>query len=109
VTETIEMNRSLEKRLDLPLGPFFLNQVEDAAFSAAERRKIEQAPSTPAVEILKLMNARADLSAEYAAKLDDEVRPRPVIRLPFVYSPQFGLEEIRLIAAAIRKQMEAGT
>lgn len=107
VTEAIEMNRSLEKRLDLPLGPFFLNQVEEEAFSPAERRKIDQAPDTPAIKILKLMNARADLSAEYSDRLDREVRPRPVIRLPFVYSPQFGLEEIRLIASAIQKQMEA--
>lgn len=105
VTEAIEMNRSLEKRLDLPLGPFFLNQVQDGAFTAAEKRKIEQAGDNAALKILKLMIARADLSEKYAGRLDTEVKPRPVVRLPFIYSPQFGLDEIRSIASAIDAQL----
>lgn len=105
VTETIEMNLSLERRLHLPLGPFFLNQVEDVAFTPAEKKRLEAAPDTPALKILKLLMARAGLSAEYAARLDREVRPRPVVRLPFVYSPNFGLSEIKTIASAIEERI----
>jgi anion-transporting ArsA/GET3 family ATPase len=105
VTEAIEMNASLDRRLGLPLGPFFLNQVEERGFTDAERKRIDRGPPTPALKILKLLAARSDLSADYAERLEREVRPRPVVRLPFVYSPHFGLAEIQAIAGEIEKRL----
>ncbi|HSA60078.1 MAG TPA: ArsA-related P-loop ATPase [bacterium] len=103
VTEAIEMNASLDRRLGLPLGPFFLNQVEERVFTDAERKKIDRGSDTPALRILRLLAARSDLSAEYAARLEREVRPRPVVRIPFVYSPHFGLAEIQVVASEIER------
>jgi anion-transporting ArsA/GET3 family ATPase len=108
VTEAIEMNQSLERRLGLPLGPFFLNQYEESPFTPSERKKLEVATASPALKILRLMEARADLSSKYAARLDQEVSPRPVFRLPFVYSPRFGRDEIRKLASAIEARMREG-
>jgi anion-transporting ArsA/GET3 family ATPase len=107
VTEAIEMNASLDRRLGLPLGPFFLNQVESAVFTPAERKRLEQGTNTPALKVLKLLMARADLSAEYAARLEKEVSPRTVVRLPFVYSSHFGLTEIQTIAGEIERRLSA--
>jgi len=105
VTEAIEMNLSLDRRLGLPLGPFFLNQVEERVFTDEERRRIDHAPETPALKVLRLLAARSDLSAEYAVRLEKEVRPRPVVRLPFVYSPHFGLAEIQTVAGEIERRL----
>jgi len=98
VTETIEMNTVLEQKLKLPLGPCFLNQVESEIFTPAEIKKINQLPEKPALKILKSLISRAEQSAEYARRIEKAVSPRPLIPLPFVYSPHFGLKEIELIA-----------
>lgn len=107
VTEAIEMNASVDRRLGLPLGPFFLNQVENSVFTPSERKRLDQAPEKPAIKILNFLLARAELSAEYAARIEKAVAPRPVVRLPFVYSTQFGLSEIKTIAGEIERGLSS--
>ncbi len=107
VAETIELNQKL-KKLELALGPVFLNQVQSRTFTRAERSllmelKKRDAPENPLWKILDLQMTRAQLSEEYTERLEEGIKDRPIIPVPFIYSSQFELVEVQSVAAAIEE------
>jgi anion-transporting ArsA/GET3 family ATPase len=108
VAEAVEMSRRLEEKLKLPLGPVFLNQVQNNAFTTAEKGELsklkkERGANDPVWKRIELQIARAELSEEYAARLAEALKKQPVVPIPFIYSTHFGLTEIQSIAATIEK------
>ncbi|MBI2082118.1 MAG: ArsA family ATPase [Deltaproteobacteria bacterium] len=97
VTETIETAEWLKQKLDLKLGPVFLNQVVESPFSKAEWEKIKNIlPGT-----FTHHWTRAQLSREYGLKLKQNFPQEKIISIPFVYSRQFGLAEVERISEEI--------
>ena len=112
IAETIEMNESVGKRLGLKLGPIFLNQVQDSSFTARERSELakfkkERGAEDPVWKRIELQIARAALSEEYRSRLEEAVKKQPVVKIPFLYSSQFGLAEIHSVAAFIERESSA--
>ncbi len=109
VAETVEMKRNLENRLKLSLGPVLLNQIQTHPFQKEELREIkkfrrDRESEDPISLILEFQIGRAELSREYASRLSEEINDLPILSVPFIYSSQFGLTEIQMIAGEIEKQ-----
>lgn len=112
VTEAVEMSRSLEGRLQLPLGPVFLNQFHSGSFTGPEKKELRRWSSSKREErsglkkMTRLILAQTERSKEYEERLHEEVPNRPLVLLPFIFSPQFGLNEIQMMADAIEDRGE---
>ena len=96
VTEALEMNRSLKERLQLPLGPIFLNQFHNESFTASEKKEM-----TPPPKAIRILLSQTERSEEYGERLKEGIPDRPVITIPFIFSTHFGLSEIQGVASAL--------
>lgn len=108
VTEVLEMNKTFLERLRLPLGPLILNQHQEVELTAAERKEIERCLKQSKVSpqfrgALNLLLTRERLSEEYLQRLREGVPGRPVLTVPFLYSPHFGLGEIQSVAGSLER------
>lgn len=111
VAETLDLIRDLEEKLGLPLGPLFLNGVQDSPFTAGERKKLleyrkEKIGADPFWTRIELEMSRAELTEEYSARLKESAPDRTILQIPFLYSPRFGLAEVQTIAQKIEKAIE---
>ena len=110
VTEAVEMNQSLQERLKVPMGPVFLNQFHTDSFTASEKKelqKLTQKPSRPGLsKIVELQLTRSELSREYLQRLKEEIPDRPILTVPFIFSPHFGLSELETMAGVMENQGE---
>ena len=110
VSETQETYRQLTEELDLPLGVLFLNRVHacplppsiltnaliNTKASIADRRLAEQVLASGQTEAIL-----AEAQASYLQQLSQ--LPLPALQIPFYFTGQFGLSEVKQIA-----QMVAG-
>ncbi len=106
VLEGIEMRRTLEQRLSLPVGPVFLNQFHEPLFTLKERSEIkglEARLEEPVWNAIDLQIRRADLSAHYEEVLKDCCQGTPIVRIPFLYTTRFALNEIEAVASLIEE------
>ncbi len=112
VSEALEMNQALTEKLRLPLGPVFLNQHQEVALTASEKKELrlylngKEGRSSAArfCRMIRLLLSRNAHSEEYLLKLREEIPERPVLPLPFVFSPHFGLSEIQTLAGTLEKR-----
>lgn len=100
VMEAVELRTRLEE-MGLSLGPFFLNQVQESGFGRREKAELARHPAL--WERIEILIARSEMSEEYAGRLADAAGNRPIVPIPFVFSPGFGLAEVQTIAAEIEK------
>lgn len=107
VAETVELSHNLEQKMELSVGPVFLNQVLEEPFTARERSEWEGL-SNRLRERNPLLRrrvehrmARSGLSRDYTRRLAGEMKGRPVVTIPFLFSARFGLGEIETVAAEI--------
>jgi len=105
VTETIELYDRLDKKLKLSLGPVFLNQVEESPFSKEDQEDLKPFLKNRSRQdllryILTLHNTRTLMAQSYSLQLKEEIGG-PIIPIPFIYSSQFGLHELEMIAEHI--------
>lgn len=101
VTEAIEMGTWLEKKLDLDLGPLFLNQVVESPFKKNEWEMIKDL--LPGA--ISHHWVRSRLSREYTSSLQENFSEEKVIPIPFLYSRQFGLTEVERISEEIERNL----
>lgn len=115
VTEAIEMHQTLTEKLKLSVGPIFLNQFQTEDFTPSEEKELksyfkesdDQNPPMLA-QILQLLLIGAERSQKYKKMLQDEMNESPVISIPFIYSPRFGLSELQTIAEALENNKANG-
>ena len=108
VNETVTMYRSLCEDLQMPAGLLFVNRVHDGGLLATDIERLRAAAQRSRDDkerrLLGAVAARAHeelgwtaLNARYKARLADEVG-LPMIELPFLFSEEFGVAELRALA-----------
>lgn len=110
VNETIAMHRALRDELGMPTGMLFVNRLHTGGLVAADADRLERAAKTrpaPARALLTAVAARAreeiawaELNARHRERLVAEV-DLPVIDLPYLFSEEFGFDELRVLAGRL--------
>ncbi len=103
VTEALEMNEGLKNRLGLPLSVVFLNQFYEDHFTPAEKKELGKivAKKNGLARILEIQLTRSELSKIYRERLRSEMPGRPVVPIPFLFTPHFGLSELQTVAGLL--------
>lgn len=103
VTEAVEMVEALKA---YRLSVVFLNQYQEKIMSDEEWKTVGKYFGDPAhqqsAELLDFYRKRQELSAHYRNVLDEKIK-EPVLPIPIIYSPQFGLAEIQEIAEEMER------
>jgi anion-transporting ArsA/GET3 family ATPase len=109
VNETTEMFTQLRDALHVPLGVLFVNRVHTAPLAP------DRIPDTPAgapalvADVLRCAREEAGwtaINARYLARLRAEV-PMRTVELPFLFSEEFGLPEVRMLLGHAERQLAA--
>jgi anion-transporting ArsA/GET3 family ATPase len=110
VNEVVETAYQLEDRVGIKLGPVVVNGVypvlegldadppAGAALTDDERTALKDAA--------EFRLRRQELQAEQVARLA-EALPLPQLRLPFLFTPEVGPDELDVLAAELARQVEA--
>jgi anion-transporting ArsA/GET3 family ATPase len=110
VNEVVETAYKLEDRVGIKLGPVVVNGLyprlegldaeppADAPITAEQRAAL--------LEAADFRRRRQDLQAEQLRRLD-EALPLPQLRLPFLFTPEVGPDELEVLADALAAQVEA--
>jgi anion-transporting ArsA/GET3 family ATPase len=110
VNEVVETAYKLEDRVGIKLGPVVVNGLYprleglDAELPADAPITAEQRAAL--VEAADFRRRRQDLQAEQLRRLD-EALPLPQLRLPFLFTPEVGPDELEVLADALAAQVEA--
>ncbi len=115
VNEVVETAYKLEDRVGIKLGPMVVNGLyprleeldadpHDAAATAGVTLVDGQAESLAAAAAFR--QRRQDLQATQLERLD-EALPLPQLRLPFLFTPEVGPDELATLARALTDQVEA--
>lgn len=110
VNETIELHTQLREVLNIPLGTLFLNGVVPRRFEPEEVERLEELRRKPSSVLTVEQGAatagiyhanRAALSEQYARKLAVEIPDMPLVKLPRMYEPGWGREQVETLSAVI--------
>ena len=113
VSETIEAARALEERVGVRLGPIVVNCFEtgpaalgtDTATAARESGAAVSKAALRALEGAREFRLRRlELVDEQVGRLGREL-PLPQLRLPRLWTPSIGPEEVHLLAGAFAEQV----
>lgn len=118
VNETIGMYRQLRDDLHMPTGALFINRVHGTDFATAEIDRLRTTAGRRRDDrervALTEMAARAreeagwtSVNARYRQRLLDQVQ-MPLVTIPFIFSEEFALAEVRQIAEQIRHELPGG-
>lgn len=116
VNETVAMYRQLRDDLRMPARLLFVNRVHQGRFTSAEVEALQEAAERmeDARErtALREVAARAReeggwtrLNARYRNRLAREIDV-PLIEIPYLFAEEFGLAEVKQIAAAIAARLD---
>jgi len=111
VNETVTMFRTLRDDLHMPTGLLFVNRLHIGGPTAADAERLRTAAEGVRDDadrrLLLAVAARAHeevawatLNARYRARLAKEIA-LPVVDLPFLFSEEFGVGELRALAERI--------
>ena len=110
VNETIELRTQLREVLNIPLGTLFLNGVVQRRFEPEEVEQLEELRRKPSSVLTVEQGAatagiyhanRAALSERYARKLAVEIPDMPLVKLPRMYEPGWGRDQVETLSAVI--------
>lgn len=104
VTEVLEMNEILDKRLDVPLGAVFLNQFHGDPFTATEKKEMCKISKPGLARILEIQLTRGEFSKMYRERLKKGIPDRPIVPIPFCFTPHFGLSELQTVAGFLSRE-----
>jgi len=118
VNETVVMFHQLRDELGLPTGALFLNRMHRGRFTLAEVNRIlaaaEQTRASRERTALREVAARAReeggwrrLNLRYRSRLAREI-DMPMIEIPHLFTEEFGVAEVKQIAASIGAQLHGG-
>lgn len=99
VDETIELNRSLRDRLEMPRAALIINAVVEPRFCAQERQRLREAPLdlAGAAEAVLSRERRAEMGEHYARKLAVDV-DLPQVAVPYLFTRRFGRAEVAQVS-----------
>lgn len=111
VNEVVETAYALEDKVGIKLGPVVVNGVypvlegldADPPAGAAGLTADQRGALKAAAEFRL---RRQELQAEQLRRLD-EALPLPQLRLPFLFTPEVGPEELDVLASSLAEQVEA--
>jgi hypothetical protein len=109
VNETAEMYQQLRDVLHMPLGVLFVNRVHSAPLAPADVPPTPDAAAPLVADVLRCAREEtgwAAINRRYLDRLRDAV-PMPTVVLPFLFSEEFGLDEVRALTADVRPQLIA--
>jgi hypothetical protein len=115
VSETIESAALLESRVGIHLGPVVVNGYEEgpaaltvpARDAAAHAGATLDTPSLDALDAARLFRLRrVQLVEEQVRRLGAEL-PLPQLRVPRLFAPSFGPDELDQLASALAEAVEA--
>jgi anion-transporting ArsA/GET3 family ATPase len=106
IAEAIELARSLEAELGLPVARPVLNAVFPKRFSRDEERALGQAESQASIDETLLRAgryfvARREAATEHARRLRDALGARPV-ELPYLFSARMSWSDLEPVAEGLR-------
>lgn len=107
VNETAEMYQQLRERLRMPLGVLFVNRVHEAPLAPADVPAPPSGAPALVADVLRCAREEAGWAAinrRYLDRLRAEV-PMPTVLLPFVFSEEFGLDEVRALMTNATQQL----
>ncbi|MBI3768785.1 MAG: ArsA family ATPase [Deltaproteobacteria bacterium] len=107
VNETTEMYTQLRERLRMPLGVLFVNRVHAAPLAPEAVPAAPAGASSLVVDVLRCGREEAGwsaINAHYLARLRANV-PMPTVELPFLFSEEFGLSEVRRLLGHAERQL----
>ncbi len=105
VTEALEMSAQLQK-MALPLELLLLNQFRTSPLTTDEAEEFGSLPvGSPQGKAMSLELARADLSELYLNQLKNALPEVPLVKIPFLYTPEFKLAEVQVVADALAKEL----
>jgi arsenite-transporting ATPase len=119
VSEAIDTAFAIEDRAGVALGPIFVNGCYDALPAGVNASAAAIAQDATALdrfvserEAADLAHAAAFRTERYAIQTDQIARladrlPLPQIRLPFLYTPDIGRDEVDVLADATTRGIEA--
>jgi anion-transporting ArsA/GET3 family ATPase len=107
VNEVVETAYKLEDRVGIKLGPLVVNgvyprldglddEIPDAGVTDEQRRALTEAAA--------FRRSRQELQAEQLRRLD-EALPLPQLRLPFLFTPEVGPDELDRLADELAAQV----
>jgi anion-transporting ArsA/GET3 family ATPase len=110
VNEATEMYAQLTGRLEMPIGAVFVNRVHTAPLGPdAVPHAVDGAPALVR-DVLRCAREEAGwaaINARHLAKLCAAVSMPPV-ELPFLFSEEFGLAEVRTLLAHAERRLDGG-
>jgi anion-transporting ArsA/GET3 family ATPase len=119
VTETLELAAKLGPELGLHASALVVNQIAPDRFyrSGVAARVLDELVGAsaaqndpvlaPLVQEARQQRARRQLNERYIARLQAELK-LPQIRIPLLYSPSFGHEQVAIVSNTIENQVGTG-
>jgi len=115
VNETGEMFQRLQSDLHIPLGWLFVNRIHFSDLQRSDVTALAKRLSTARgrfdrrllQEVLDRANEElgwAEINSTYRDRLRDEV-PIPTLEVPYLFSEEFGPEQIRTIAGILERDL----
>jgi anion-transporting ArsA/GET3 family ATPase len=115
VNETVEMYQQVRSDLRMPLGLLFVNRTHHAQFQAEDLARVEarrdtlHEPRERAIADEVLSRAREELgwtaiNGTFLRRLESEIE-MPLVQVPFMFTEEFGVNEVRAIAARIAAEI----
>jgi anion-transporting ArsA/GET3 family ATPase len=107
VAETLELEASLSRNLGRPLEAIVVNAVLPRRFSADELAKVAAADGAvpaAALRAARTQAARVKVQQGQLQRLRRHARG-DVVTLPFVFTPQLGLEDVEGLSAELERRL----
>lgn len=111
VSETMEMYETIRDEYNYPMGFLFVNAVFPDMFDAEDKNCIqnifEKATDkevTNLARVASIVSSRRKLSETFIEMLKKNVA-LPMIKIPYIFSKQFGPEEIEQVISAMEKKV----
>ncbi|HEX2239519.1 MAG TPA: ArsA family ATPase [Actinomycetota bacterium] len=126
VAETLETSEALADRVQIDMGPIFANAVYEEVLTPDEEDRFEKTATkaglarltkvaesegfdeedvTALVGYMRFLQDRRAIQSKHLSRLRKGVE-KPVVELPFLYSPTLGLPDVEALADAIEEQVE---
>ena len=110
VNETIDLERRLNDELGMELDAVVVNAVLPQRFTGAEARRLRSLDGRGSAEARAAVQAAVSEERRARAERSQAARLRrashaPVLTLPFVFEPEFGLAELERIARILERRL----
>jgi anion-transporting ArsA/GET3 family ATPase len=100
VNETLDLGERLGREMGMRIDRIVVNQVLPERFTAAEAERLESVDGSPAVRAALTEFRRARVQRSQLRRLR-RAADAPVSTLPFLFVPEFGREQVEVLASKL--------